>query len=187
MKIIHAGVLDHRTERTNVGFVAGGWGGHEAWMAAALCDQQWTRVFAPMTCVWPPPRLAEDGGRVKRGDCYVVMGAAELNAAGPQRNRNTSPDVVFVEWSYQDNASYKCPHCDGRSRGGCTWEPIGYPICTVGPGSCFAKAVQQRLYTRELVQTAKYKPIFVKGTFKDEKRIGAVFKAPFSDQIFALL
>ena len=187
MKIISAGVAEHRTERTNVGFLAGGWGGHEAWIAAALCDQQRAQVFAPMTFVYAPPGVAQHDGRVKTRDCYVVMGADKLKADGPRRNRNTSPDVVFVEWSCQEGGNYKCPHCDGRSRGGFTWEPIGYPICTVGAASCLAKAVKQRLCTRELVQTAKYKPIFENGKFKDEKLIGAVFKAPFNDKIFALL
>ena len=190
MNIIRAGVSEHHTERTNIGFVAGGCYEQKAWRAAALKDLRWTAFFAPMWFVHARPHSAENGRGVKKNDCYAVMRTDILKVNSkkrPEEERNTSHDVVFVDFSYKDNTGYKCPHCDRRDRGGYTWEPIGYPICTSGGASCFKKAVRRCWYTRELVQKAKYQPIFQKGSFKHEQLIGAVFKSQLGDQIFALL
>ena len=37
--------------------------------------------------------------------------------------------------------AYACPHCDAKGAGGYAPDPIGYPICTVGPGNCLDKMV----------------------------------------------
>ena len=89
-----------------------------------------------------------------------------------ERTSAVAGGVVFRFKMGSVGPNYKHPHCDVIGKRGYAWDPIGYPICTFGAANCFTKAMRRGLVTRKLVQQAKYKPIFQKGTFEDERRIG---------------